>query len=169
MRQFLLALLIFLFSVDTAFADSSYTLPYPSSMPGSKFYKLHQLYEGLEKYWYFGDFANFHYNLKYSDKYLVETKTLFEYKQYLLAIQSLEKSNSYFVNTKLSIDLAKSNNKNTKEKEEILKNSSIKHKEILSQIKSITPQEFYWNPEKGKPTKILIKDKINGSIQIRSL
>ena len=150
-------------------SESSYVLPYPSAMPGSKFYELRQLYESLEKYWYFGDFANFHYNLKYSDKYLVESKTLFEYKQYLLAIQSLEKSNSYFVNTKLSIGSSKSNNKNVKEKTGTLKNASIKHKEVLNQIKSITPEEFDWNPEKGKSTKILIKDKINESIQIRSL
>lgn len=160
---------VFLNNSRTVFAQSSYVLPYPSAMPGSKFYELHGLYESMEKYWYFGDFANFHYNLKYSDKYLVETKTLFEYKQYLLAIQSLEKSNSYFINTKLSISSAKSNNKNTKEKEGILKNASIKHKEVLNQIKSITPEEFDWNPEKGRPTKILIKDKINESIQRRNL
>ncbi len=169
MRSALLALIIFLIFSTSVFAEASYVLPYPSAMPGSKFYKLHQIYEKAEKYWYFGAFSNFHYNLKYSDKYLVESKTLFEYKQYLLAIQSLEKSNSYFVNTKLSIDSAKSNNKNTKEKEGILKNASIKHKEVLNQIKSIAPQEFDWNPEKGKPTKILIKDKIEESIKIRNL
>lgn len=150
-------------------SESSYVLPYPSAMPGSKFYELHQLYENLEKYWYFGDFAKFHYNLKYSDKYLVETKTLFEYKQYLLAVQSLEKSNSYFVNVKLNIGSAKSNNKNAKEKEGILKNASVKHEEVLNQIKMTSPEEFDWNPEKGNPTKILIKDKINESIQIRNL
>lgn len=160
--------IVFSFPIKV-FAESPYVLPYPSEMPGSKFYELHQLYESLEKYWYFGDFSNFHYNLKYSDKYLVETKTLFEYKQYLLAIQSLEKSNSYFINTKHNIGSAKSNNKNAKEKERILKNASIKHKEVLNQIKMTSPEEFDWKPEKGKPTKILIKNKINESIQIRRL
>lgn len=164
-----IVLLTFLITPVSVFAESPYVLPYPSAMPGNKIYKLHQLYEGLEKYWYFGDFAGFHYNLKYSDKYLVEAKTLFEYKQYLLAIQSLEKSNSYFIKTKISINSAKSNNKNTKEKKEILNNASAKHKEVLNQIKSITPEEFNWSPEKEKPTKILIRARISESIQIRNL
>lgn len=169
LRTFVIGLLIVLIFPRLGFAASNYVLPYPSSMPGSKFYLLHQLFEKAEGYWYFGDFAKFHYNLKYADKYLIEAKTLFEYRQYLLASQSLEKSDSYFIKTKLNIGSSKSNNKNTKEKEGILWNASVKHKEVLNEIKMTSPKEFYWNPEKGKPSKILIKDKINESIKIRNL
>ena len=68
------------------FAESQYVLPYPSAMPGSFLYKLNLVQEEILRYWYFGDFGQFKYNLGLSDKYLVEAKTLFEYKQYLLAI-----------------------------------------------------------------------------------
>ena len=105
---FVFLIILFVFSIipQPLFAEASYVLPYPSAMPGSKFYKLHQLFEKFEKYWYFGNFSNFHYNLKYSDKYLVEAKTLFEYKQYLLAYQALKKSNSFFLKTKQSLENA---------------------------------------------------------------
>lgn len=163
-------LLTFIISPVNVFADSSdYVLPYPSEMPGSKFYELHKLYENLEKYWYFGNFANYHYNLKYSDKYLVESKTLFEYKQYLLAYKALGKSDSYFLKTKNSLKNAKIKHIDTKEKEQNLKNASLKHIEVLNQLLLLTPSQFNWKPEKGNSTKIMIKEKINDSIEIRAL
>src|SRR3989344_5431061 len=94
-RLYLIFFLFFLFT-KTALADSSYVLPYPSAMPGSNFYKLHVLYEQLSRYWYFGDFGQFKFSLRYADKYLVEAKILFEYKQYLLGYSALDKSNLYF-------------------------------------------------------------------------
>lgn len=161
-----------IFLTNTAsfvFAQSSYVLPYPSAMPGSKFYKLHQLFEGMEKYWYFGDFASYHYNLKYSDKYLVESKTLFEYGQYLLAYEALKKSDFFFNETKESLEKANRNKKNIDEKKGNLRNASLKHIEVLNQLISLTPQEFDWKPEKGNPSKIKIKEKINESIKVRAL
>lgn len=148
---------------------SEYVLPYPSSMPGSKFYFIHQMYEKAEAYWYFGDFAGFHYNLKYSDRYLVQAKILFEYKQYLLAHQALEKSNFYFLKTKESLIKSSSNKKPIREKEEILKNASLKHLEVLNQILQIAPEEFDWQPEKDMPTKIYIQKEVEESIKIRKL
>ncbi|EKD86801.1 MAG: hypothetical protein ACD_37C00140G0004 [uncultured bacterium] len=164
----ILFLFLFFAGIKYAFA-SEYVLPYPSSMPGSKFYFIHQIYEKAEAYWYFGDLARYHYNLKYSDKYLVESKTLFEYKQYLLANVALEKSNLYFRKTRESLAKASSNKKPVKEKEEILKNASLKHEEVLNQILQVVPEEFDWQPEKDKPTKIYIQKEIEESIRIRKL
>lgn len=169
LKVFVFVLFIFLTFPRLGFASSDYVLPYPSSMPGSKFYLLHQFFEKIEGYWYFGDFAKFHYNLKYSDRYLVEAKTLFEYKQYLLASQSLDKSDIYFTKAKLSIEFSKSNNKNTKDKEKIFKSASDKHIEILNQIKLYVPEEFNWIPEKRKSTKIFIKKELDESIRARDL
>ena len=60
-----------------AFAESPYVLPYPSAMPGSIFYKLNLIQDELLRFWYFGDFGQFKYNLAQSDKYLVEAINLF--------------------------------------------------------------------------------------------
>src|ERR1700749_87312 len=86
----------FLSFTQVASADSPYVLPYPSFMPGTIFYKIDRVIEIFEKYWYFGDFGQFTYNLKESDKYLVQAKTLFEYQQYLLAMVALQQSDAYF-------------------------------------------------------------------------
>lgn len=158
-------ILFFLFSNTSVFSKSDYVLPYPSFMPGTIFYKLHLAFEWIEKYWYFGDFGQFYYNLKQSDKYLVEAKTLFEYNQYLLGFQALEKSNFYFKQIPQYLLNAKLlHNKNISEKEIILQSASLRHKEVLSYLREIIPPTFYWTPEKDKPTLLNLHEAINNSI-----
>ena len=151
----------------SATADSSYVLPYPSSMPGSSFYKLGLLKEYILKYWYFGDFGQFTYNLKESDRYLVEAKTLFEYKQYLLAYQSLRKSNQYFKNTAPYLLKAKEHGKDIKDKSIILKEAGRKHLQVLNILKSELPSEFTWTPEKDSSQSLEISRLLKASIDLR--
>lgn len=169
-RFFLLSLvvIILLCSPSQVHASSQYVLPYPSTMPGTIIYKVHVLYEQLLGYWYFGDFAQFDYNLKLSDKYLVEAKTLFEYKQYLLGFNALEKSNEYFAHTKPLLVQAKEHGKNTDEKEKLLHEAALKHIEVLEFIQTIVPTEFTWMPEKSASTHLSIQDLLNEAIQIRT-
>lgn len=165
-----LFLLVFLFLIlfkTSVFAQSNYVLPYPSSMPGSLFYKSHLVYEAISRYWYFGDFGQFNYNLKMADKYLVETKTLFEYKQYLLGYKSLQKSDLYFANILPIIAKAESNNKNVTQKKLILKGAWQKHVEILEKIEMETPDTFIWQPEKALPTTLYLKKTILNSVFVR--
>lgn len=150
-----------------SFAQSEYVLPYPSSMPGNKLYKVRLVYEEIEKYWYFGDFGKFKYSLKQSDKYLVEAKTLFEYKQYLLAYGSLQKSDLYFKNIPLVLKEARKKNKNIDQKQNLLKNASLKHIEVLDTIINFTPDSFVWSPEKSLPINLNIKKAIDESVRIR--
>lgn len=170
MRKFFLVLifayLILFFPLKT-FAQSDYVLPYPSFMPGSKIYVLQEIKNSLLKYWYFGNFGQFTYSLKQSDKFLVEAKTLFEYKQYLLAGQALDKSNFFFEQTFIFLSKAELENKDISQKKEILKNASIKHKEILTNLEKDLPESFVWSPEKSSPTKIEIKQNIKDAIEIR--
>lgn len=163
-----IVLLFFLISFTfPTFANSNYVLPYPSAMPGSILYKVNLVKEKLMSYWYFGDFGQFEYNLKYSDKYLVEAKTLSEYKQYLLATNALKKSNSYFARLKNNLNKAKKNGKNTTEIENKLKNASLKHIEILNSIKYTSPSQYIWKPENDLPTKLNIEVLIQEAINIR--
>lgn len=171
MRRFLLfgTFLLILFNSLATFvnADSDYVLPYPSSMPGSAFYKLYLFKDVLLKYWHFGDYGQFIYNLKQSDKYLVEAKTLFEYKQYLLAYRSLEKSNRHFQNTIPYLLSAKNHKKSISNNVLILRQASLKHQEALTKLKNELPEEFTWSPEKAPKETLKIKQLINNSIALR--
>lgn len=159
--------LLFIIFTTHVHAESTYVLPYPSTMPGSFFYKLNLIQEELLKYWYFGDFSQFHYNLKQSDKYLVEAKTLFEYKQYFLAHKALLKSDLYFKNLKPILIKAREHGKETSEKKALLSSASEKHIEILTELRIEVPQVFEWKPEKGNPIELRLRENLTKSIRIR--
>lgn len=161
------SILLLISSRNIVYADSNYVLPYPSAMPGSNFYKIRLLYEKIEQYWYFGSFGQFKYHLKLSDKYLVEAKTLFEYKQYLLAYNSLRKSNGYFKYINIYLSKAKEENKNIEQKQNILNEASLKHIETLNIIQRQTPKKFTWQPERGSSTPLDIQDLMEESISLR--
>jgi len=167
MRVLLFFLFVFLFLPTAIFASSSYVLPYPSAMPGSVLYKTHLLQEKMEKYWYFGDFGQFDYNLKLSDKYFVEAKTLFEYQQYLLGVISLRKSDSYFQRTLPNLLQARQHNKDITEKRTVLSQAAAKHIEILSKLQQDLPSTFLWAPEKSIATTLKLRDLVSWSIQVR--
>lgn len=158
---------LLLISSSSAFANSSYVLPYPSFMPGSTFYKLHLVWEKIEKYWYFGDFGQFNYNLKQSDRYLVEAKTLFEYQQYLLASKALQKSDKYFKEIPTVLIKARKNKKNIIQKEKRFKDASLKHIEELGKIYQEVPKNFIWKPEKDSSTILDLQQLFIESIKIR--
>jgi len=136
-------------------------------MPGSIFYKVHLVEEKLLQYWYFGNFGQFYYNLKESDKYLVEAKTLFEYNQYLLGYNALKKSDLYFEKTLPFLMNAKKERKNISDNRTLLSEASKKHIESLLKIKSEVPETFNWTPEKSSATELRLFDAINNSITIR--
>ena len=169
MRNYLILLLFFFFFLTPSniFAESTYVLPYPSVMPGSVFYKLNLIQEEILKYWYFGDFGQFKYNLSQSDKYLVEAKTLFDYKQYLLAYQALIKSDNYFKKIKPAILSADRNGKNVADKEKLLEGAAEKHIEELSKLKRNLPQTFEWRPEKEQPQTLNLQKAFVNSIRVR--
>ncbi len=168
MRFFLPLLLFFSFLFPyEAIAASSYVLPYPSSMPGSKFYMLSKLSEKASRYWYFGNLGQFAYNLKEADKYLVQAKTLFEYNQYLLAVSALHKSDEYFSLTPTFLNRAKKENKDVSDKEKILQSAAEKHIEVLKSLENVLPETFLWEPEKSQPQDLPIRNDIQTAIKIR--
>ena len=167
LKLLVVVVFIFCFSAIPAHASSNYVLPYPSTMPGTIFYKIHLIEEKIMQYWYFGNFGQFNYNLKEADKYLVEAKTLFEYKQYLLGYTALMKSDTYFEQTLPYLLKARDERKNISDYREILRQAAEKHQEVLLKISQEVPEVFTWSPEKSLPTKLNLKDSINKSIQIR--
>src|SRR3989344_5037059 len=163
----ILATMLLLYTAKSSLAQSSYVLPYPPPMPGSFLYKIRLLSEQIQQYWYFGNFGQFSYNLKQSDKYLVQAKTLFEYEQYLLGEEALKKSDMYFKNSPKYLVKAKEENKNIDRLQKILKEAASKHIEVLNEIKTHVPEEITWSPEKSQPVKIFLRNKLTEAIYIR--
>lgn len=170
LKLIIIFLLIFFSSFflrKDALASSAYVLPYPSSMPGSTFYEPRLIFDLAMKYWYFGDFGQFKYNLKQSDKYLVEARTLFEYKQYFLGYKALILSDRSFKDVKPALLNASRDGKNILDKNDLLKSASEKHVEELEKIKKMVPEEFDWTPEKSRPIKLNLWALVNNSINLR--
>lgn len=161
------SLLFLILATSFSFAESDYVLLYPSSMPGSKFYQIRLIWDEVKKYWYFGSFGQFEYNLKQSDKYLVEAKTLFEYKQYLLGYKALKRSNDYFMKVNPYLNKARIENKNISQRQNMLKEAALKHIEVLKKTKQDVPEAFVWQPEKLSSTMLNLKKSIEESIKIR--
>lgn len=161
------AAILFLVPKAHIYAESNYVLPYPSTMPGSKFYIINLIKEKVLSYWYFGNFSKFKYNLKLSDKYLVEAKTLFEYKQYFLGINALRKSNSYFTNTSPYLIKAKIENKDISKNRTILREAALKHKEVFMKLEKDLPEIFIWIEEKSLPAVLELKKAVREAIAIR--
>ena len=119
------------------------------------------------QFWYFGDFGQFAYNLKESDKYLVQAKTLFEYNQYLLGYKALQKSNLYFQKVKPYLLAARGHGKNIQEKMNVLQQAALKHSEVLEKLQHDLPQEVTWQPEKAASTQLHIFELLQQSEIIR--
>lgn len=164
---FAFLLLFFVISFKTVNANSTYVLPYPSSMPGNILYNFSLLKESILNLWYFGDLGQFTYNLKESDKYLVEAKTLFEYDQYLLALKALRKSDNFFRKVPNFLDSAKKGNKNIVSYRNLLKQAALKHDEVLRKTKEELPESVNWKPEKEKPEVLMLHKELDVSISLR--
>lgn len=163
---FLLFIVFCLMTQSQVFAE--YVLPYPSYMPGNKMYNVSRMIDKIKKYWYWGSIGGVKYHLGMSDKYLVEAKTLFEYKQYLLAADALKRSDTAFLKIPQYIVQAKKERKDTSVLENTVKEASLTHIQILEVLRQILPSEFTWTPEKTAPTILPIGTLIETSINIRS-
>lgn len=150
---------------DTVYAD--YVLPYPSYMPGNKLYRVSRIADTLKQYWYFGSIASFRYHLELADKYLVEAKTLFEYKQYVLAIDALKRSDREIVVLPLWIAKAKSEGKDASGLVEKGQNATLKHQEMLNMLIGILPEEYLWEPEKAQAIPLAIKSHLLEAAALR--
>ena len=150
-RIYFFILLAVVFVVLPGVVHAEYVLPYPSYMPGNKLYAVSRIFDRLKSYWYWGNLGQFRYHLALSDKYLVEAKTLFEYKQYLLGAQALERSDKEFRLLK-QVD------------SEVI----LAHEGVLRKLLLETPETIEWKPEKIAPSTIALHDLLQHSLSIRT-
>lgn len=160
-------LLVIIFIFPSIILAHDYVLPYPSYMPGNKLYKVSRIVDTIQNYWYWGSISQEKYHLGLSDKYLVEAKTLFEYKQYLLGVDALKRSNNEFLKVRPNIDTARKEGKDMTEITDIFIEAEEAHEEVLDGIKQRVPVEFNWTPEKTQSTNLLLHALINESVTLR--
>ena len=146
---------------------ASYVLPYPSYMPGNKLYKISRIADQLKEYWYFGNIAKTKYYLALSDKYLVEAKTLFEYKQYFLALDALDRSSKYVQRLHVLILTSKQENKDISSMLPIIREYILVHESILNTLKNQLPSEILWQPEKQSSVLLPLHELLDAAIEKR--
>ncbi len=146
---------------------AEYVLPYPSYMPGNKMYRITRLVDSMKKYWSYGSLTQVKYRMKLADKYLVEAKTLMEYKQYLLGYDALRRSNEQILMLKDSFQDAKKQYGNLEDVQLLITDELEKHIETVLLIQSLTPEAVVWNPEKAPSTDLNIADLLTESTNIR--
>ncbi len=142
--KYIVVVLLFLLFAFSSPAEAGYVLPYPSFMPGHRLYGISRTLDALKAYWYWGELGRFKYHLMLSDKYLVEAKTLFEYGQYLLAVDALTRSTDH-----MGFLLGEA---------ALLKEVKQAHAKILDDLLIRVPNEFTWQPERGVPTYLPLAD-----------
>lgn len=162
----LIFFLVVLFSTPTSvFAE--YVLPYPFLMPGNKIYKISRMADVIKRYWSFGSIAQTKYSMSMADKYLVEAKTLFEYKQYLLAFDAIERSDQELSRLPENIRAGGLQRKNMSLMITSIKEEINMHEKVLKKLQAEMPSEFTWTPEKKSPTILPIQNRLEEAILFR--
>ncbi|MEK7073759.1 MAG: DUF5667 domain-containing protein [Patescibacteria group bacterium] len=146
---------------------AEYVLPYPSYMPGNKHYKISRFIDKIRQPFYFGNLSSYKYHLSLADKYLVEAKTLFEYKQYLLASDALARSDSEFAKTTQFLLGARQERKDISAFVRQLAQASALHTEILLRMNEVLPPSYEWKPEKSDAIQLSIADMVRESVMVR--
>ena len=147
--------------------SASYVLPYPSYMPGNKLYGVSRIADRMKSYWYWGDIGKVQYHMNLADKYLVEAKTLLEYKQYLLGIDALARSNSEFLHISGNLQSAKQNGKDVSMLSTAVVAESEVHHDTLAGLRMDVPEIFVWEPEKSEASMLKLHELLNQAITIR--
>jgi len=165
MRTFLLNVTISIFLLfvicHLSFVRAAYMLPYPSYMPGNRLYAVSRMIDRMKKYWYFGAISQVKYHLELSDKYLVEAKTLFEYKQYMLATDALLRSTEAFQALEDDIRRGVDQNKDMTVFVDEIEDAGSVHQEVLLSLKSSTPETFLWTPEKASSSDLFLSKEFD--------
>lgn len=147
--------------------QAEYVLPYPSFMPGSTLYKISTLLDSLKRSWYFGNIAQLKYRMALADKKLVEAKTLFEYKQYALAMKSLDLSTEHAKYLSPLLDKAKRAGIDTKLQRETICEEMTVHGKELETLKKNLPASFLWQEEKRIAVDLPIQTTLEDATHTR--
>lgn len=167
MKYFLSLFLLTLLFFTPSFVFAEYVLPYPSVMPGNKVYRVSRMFDELKRYWSFGSIAQTKYVMNMADKYLVEAKTLFEYKQYLLAFDALNRSDNEITKLPSLVAAGIAEKKNMSRIVSSIKEEMLAHEIVLTKLQREMPYVVTWTPEREASTVLTIYDRLMESIKLR--
>lgn len=167
MKKAITFLLITYFVSCLSLVHADYMLPYPSYMPGNKLYAVSKIFERMESWWYWGAIGQTKYHMMLADKYLVEARTLFEYKQYVLAINALHSSDEQIVQVPNNIAVGERQGKNMVQFELLFTEERDAHRTVLSKLKAELPKTFLWTSEKESATTLDIDGLLSRAIILR--
>lgn len=163
----LTAIVLSFSAVPASVAASPYVLPYPSYMPGNKLYKISRITDSIKGWWSWGTVAQITYTRSLSDKYLVEAKVLFEYGQYLLAVDALDRSDEMFSKLPGFIVTGTREGKNMNNIIQTISAAADEHVEVLTTLRDSLPEKTTWNPEHGEQQSILIAGRLDTAVSGR--
>ena len=146
---------------------AAYVLPYPSYMPGNKLYRVSRFMDEVKRYWYWGNLASHRYHQAQSDKALVEAKTLFEYHQYLLGVEALERSTQAVQKQNTYLLRAEKEGKDMHQARQIVREAMAEHQGVLNKLIQELPSEFVWQPEKQSSVLLPLHEIIGAALEER--
>ncbi len=158
----LLAALMLCLPLGRVYAE--YVLPYPSAMPGNKLYRVSRLMDTFKRYWHFGTLGQIKYRMQLADKYLVEAKTLFEYKQYSLANDALIRSRAEAAPLAELVGNLVGQGKDPSQVRTLVCGQSAVHTAILTSMRATLPQTFLWEDENKEAKVIPIRKSIEDAL-----
>lgn len=147
--------------------QAEYVLPYPSFMPGNTLYKISTLLDKLKAHWSFGNIAQLKYRMSMADKKLVEAKTLFEYKQYALAMNALYESTAQAASVPRLLESAKAQGIDMKELNKTVCEQINVHQEVLQKLRTSLPAVFAWQEEKKDAVNLPIREAFDSAVKTR--
>lgn len=120
-----------------------------------------------KRYWYWGNFSSYRYYLGQSDKTLVEAKTLFEYHQYLLGMDALQRSNRAVQQQNIYLLRSEKEDKDVRQARQTVSEAMSEHERILKKLMEELPPEFVWIPEKQTAQVLHIRQELINAQTIR--
>jgi hypothetical protein len=166
-KGFIVFFLLYMIS-HASLVHAEYVLPYPSYMPGNTLYKISTFLDTLKKYWYFGNIAQLTYHMNMADKKLVEAKTLFEYKQYALALSALGNSKNHVELLPTLLIRGKRAGIDMKKLTAAVCGEMGEHQKVIQTLKESLPITYTWQEEKKDAIKLSIQDELDHSMKAQN-
>ena len=171
-RTCLLHVVAILFAVFLAcsvpVAATDYSLPESTVLPDQKLlYRISRNLDRVSSWYTWGDVAAVKRHLRLADKYLVEAKLLFKKRNFLYAIDALERSNLEFERIPRSIEHAILSGKDIISLRTDVQDAAKAHVAVLGVLSEQVPEVLVLTPADEESEQFEIREQLFISAGIR--
>jgi len=117
--------------------------------------------------WSFGNIAQLKYRMSLADKYLVEAKILFEYKQYVFAVDALKKSSTEIGMITPFVQNAQQKGIDMRQFRKLICEQMVVHQSVISALSVGLPESYIWQEEKKNAVDLPINILLNEATAVR--